>query len=161
MKTLVVYSSKNGYSRECAQKIATQMGDGSEAVDIKSEAKRKNIADYKSVVIGGGVHVGHIKGALRTYCTKNKDILLTKDLGLFLCGTETNPEGQKKYFETGFPAEIVKKARVTGWFGGRIITAEHDVITRAILKKILGTSDDFRGERPDLLDEFISKLRKS
>ncbi len=161
MKTLVVYASKNGYSRECAQKIAAQMGEGSEAADIKTTAKGKNIADYEAVVIGGGVHVGHIKGALRTYCTKNKDILLTKDLGLFLCGTETNPDGQKKYFDTGFPTEIVEKARVTGWFGGRIITADHNVVTRAILKKILGTSDDFRGERPDLLDEFIAKFKKA
>lgn len=159
MKTLVVYASKNGYSRECAQQIANNLGDGSRAMDCKKEAKKVDLAEYKAVVLGGGIHIGKLPGYLRRYCAKNITGLQDKNIGLFLCCTETDPAGHQKYFDNNFPAELVKKAQVKGWFGGRIIVAEHNVVTRAILKKILGNGNDFRGERPESVQAFIDDLK--
>jgi len=160
MKTLVVYASKNGYSRECAQQIATNLGDGSVAVDCKKEVKKTSLADFGAVVLGGGIHVGKLPGYLRRYCAKNTTELMGKRIGLFLCCTETDPAGHQKYFDTNFPMELVKQTQLKGWFGGRIIFAEHNVVTRAILKKIQGTGDDFRGERPESVRAFIEDFKK-
>jgi menaquinone-dependent protoporphyrinogen oxidase len=160
MKTLVMYASKNGYSRECAQQIASNLGDGSVAVDCKKEAKKTNLADFGAVVLGGGIHVGKLPGYLSRYCAKNTTDLMGKKIGLFLCCTETDPAGHQKYFDSNFPAELVKQAQLKGWFGGRIIFAEHNVVTRAILKKIQGTGDDFRGERPESVRAFIEDYKK-
>jgi menaquinone-dependent protoporphyrinogen oxidase len=160
MRTLVVYASKNGYSRECAQQIANNLGDGSMAVDCKKEVKKVDLADYTAVVLGGGVHMGKLPGYLRRYCAKNASDLQSKKIGLFLCCNETDPAGHQKYFENNFPTEMVKQAQVKGWFGGRVILAEHDVITRAILKKINGNGNDFRGERPESVQAFIDDFKK-
>lgn len=159
MKTLVVYASKNGYSRECAQQIANNLGDGSIAVDCKKEVKKIGLADYEAVILGGGIQVGKTPGYLRRFGEKNTSALMGKKIGLFLCCTETDPAGHQKYFENNFPVELVKQAQVKGWFGGRIIFTEHNVVTRAILKKILGNGDDFRGERPQSVLAFIEDLK--
>lgn len=159
MKTLVVYASKNGYSRECANQIANSLGDGSISVDCKKEVKKVDLGDFKAVVLGGGIQMGKTPGYLRRYATKNAATLQGKKIGLFLCCTETDPVGHQKYFENNFPAELVKQAQVKGWFGGRIIFAEHNVVTRAILKKILGNGNDFKGERPQSVLAFIEDLK--
>jgi len=160
MKTLVVYASKNGYSRECAKQIANSLGDGSIFVNCKKEARKVDLGDFKAVVLGGGIQMGKTAGYLRRYAARNTAALQGKKIGLFLCCTETDPAGHQKYFENNFPAELVKEAQVKGWFGGRIIFAEHNVVTRAILKKILGNSNDFRGERPESVQAFIDYFKK-
>ncbi len=58
-KQIVVYTSETGFTRKYAGWIAEELG--CEAMDMK-EWRRRNPADYQTVIYGGGFYAGRIKG---------------------------------------------------------------------------------------------------
>lgn len=162
MKTVVIFASKNGYTRECAQQVARGLGSKGHEVqiaDIRKDAKSIDLDSFGTVVIGGGVHAGSISGALRRYCAKHEAQLKTKRLGLFVCGTDV--EHQEKQISDSFPQSLFDVAVAKGWFGGRIIFEEQKGIMRFMLKKILKGEKDVHEERPEAVETFISALSQA
>ena len=156
MKTLIVYASKSGYSRECALRIASGLAEGADVADVKIDAFRKDLSLYDTVILGGGIRAGRISGNLRRYCTKNKTRLANKRIGLFLCGTD--PDNRGKVFDANFPTELLDKATEKGWFGGRIVFSEQKGIMRFILKKIVKGEHDVHAEQPKAVEDFIAAI---
>ena len=147
MKTLVVYVSNRGYTRECAQQIAAIVGSGSIAVEVGREAAAHDIADYEAVILGAGIHAGRLSGKFRSWCAKHTQELLKTKLGLFICANDE--ANQEKLFEANYPPELLKHAMARGYLGGRIIMSDYNFIIKAILKRIAGSGDDVHLEKPD------------
>ena len=156
MKTLVVYASKGGYSRECAQKIAAGLTDGADVVDAKKDAFKTDIASYDTVILGGGILAGRLPGALRRYCLKNASALEQKRVGLFICGTD--PENHEKVFAANYPGGLLDCAVVKTWLGGRILFADQKGIMRFVLKKMLKGENDVHMEQPEALKAFVTAI---
>lgn len=162
METVVIFASKNGYTRECAQQVALGLGsegNNAQIADIRREAKHIDLNAFDTVVIGGGIHAGSQSGALRRYCTKHEAQLRTKRLGLFVCGTDV--EHQEKQISDSFPQSLLDVAVAKGWFGGRIIFDEQKGIMRFMLKKILKGEKDVHEERPEAIETFVSTLSQA
>lgn len=158
MKTLIVYTSKHGYSRECAQKIAKGLGPETDLVELTEAKPEKPLTFYDQVVIGGGIHTGSLSRKLKRYCRINKHELGEKRLGLYLCAT--NREHAEEQFLKSYPEVLLGHATAKGWFGGRIILAEHKDVTLFILKKILKSDKDLHAELPEAVEAFIDKMQK-
>lgn len=159
MKAVILYSSHQGYALECAKQIAVGLeADGNETrtVEIKREAKGLELADYDTVIVGGGIHAGHLSGALRKFCSQNEALLRTKRLGLFICGTDK--DNQEKQFVDNFPQSLLDVAVAKGWFGGKIIFAEQKGIMRFVLKKMLKGENDVHEERPEAVKTFLNEM---
>lgn len=80
MKTIVVYRSKYGYTKNYAEWLAESLG-----CDIKENASLADIADYDVVIFGGGIYAGRINGI--KFITKNYGKLAGKKLVLFAVGS--------------------------------------------------------------------------
>ena len=154
MRTLIVYASKSGYAKECAQRIAQGLEGDVEIADIKKDAARKNLADYGMILAGGSVRAGHVSGSLRKFLEANKEVLLQKRLELFLCGTD--PDNLETQFETHYPKELLDSAIAKEWFGGKIVFAEQNAIMRFMLKRILKGEQDVHVEKPEAVQAFIT-----
>ncbi|MCL2847419.1 MAG: hypothetical protein FWE13_01535 [Firmicutes bacterium] len=59
MKILVVYATKNGATKEIAERIAKQIS-SSEICDVKS-AEIPNINDFDCVILGSAIYAGKSK----------------------------------------------------------------------------------------------------
>ena len=158
METLIVYTSRNGYSKECAQKIAAELGPGTDLVQITHAKLEKPLTHYDRVVIGGGIHAGSLSRKLTRFCRKNRDELRKKYLGLYICAT--NAEHKEEQFIKSYPKVLLESAAAKGWFGGRIILAEHQNITLFILKKILKSDQDLYAELPHEVEAFIANMKQ-
>jgi len=159
MKIAIIYSSHQGYARECAKKIADDLdmeGKQAEVVDVRREAKKLRLDEYDTIIIGGGIHIGHLSSALRKYCSKHEELLCTKRLGLFICSTDK--DNYEKQFTDNFPQPLLDAAIAKGWFGGRIVFAKQKGLMRIILKKILKGDDDVYEERPEAVKAFMTEM---
>ncbi len=159
MKIAIIYSSHQGYALECAKQMADGLGTDAkqtELIEVKREAKKFEIADYDTIIIGGGIHAGHLSGALRRFCSKHEALLCTKRLGLFICSTDK--DNQEKQFIDNFPPSLLEVAITKGWFGGRIVFAEQKGLMRIILKKILKGEHDVYEERPEAVKAFMTEM---
>ncbi len=159
MKVAIIYSSHQGYALECAKQIADGLeatGKQVELVEVKREGGKCNIDDYDTIIIGGGIHAGHLSGSLRRFCSKQEELLCSKRLGLFICSTDK--DNQEKQFVDNFPQSLLAVGIAKGWFGGRIIFSEQKGIMRIILKKILKGEHDVYEEQPEAVKLFITEM---
>lgn len=158
MKTLILYTSSKGYSRECVLKLKEQLERQGETtlVEMKKNTVIPAVSDFDQVVLGGSVHAGQLSRVIRDFCTEEAEQLLQTRVALFLCGVREEDSG--KAFEMNFPLELREQAAATGWFGGRIILSDHNVLMRAMLKKITGQPGDIIDERPEAVAAFAEEL---
>ncbi len=90
MKTLVIYKSKSGYTKNYAEWISQELG-----ADIyeASKVNAKMMAAYDTIIYGGGLYAVGINGV--KLITKNFDRLKDKKIVVFATGA--SPTGEKVF----------------------------------------------------------------
>jgi menaquinone-dependent protoporphyrinogen oxidase len=82
MRTLIAYATRSGASRECAELLASEIGD-CEICDL--DATVPNVADFDTVVVGTGIRVGRAYKPFKKFVNDNADALMAKNISFFLC----------------------------------------------------------------------------
>ena len=104
MKALVLFSTKYGSTAEVAERVATTIRSKGEDVDVHDLRIpfRGTIEGYDLIVLGSGIIAGRwIKGA-RRFLAENSDVLSSKRLAFFICGSQS-------YFEVDRTDELRKR----------------------------------------------------
>ncbi len=114
MKTLIVYATKTGAARECAEVLAKRIDEA--AVRDLAEGD-PDLAGYDTVIIGSGVRIGRIYGAVRKFIRRNLDELLGKRVAVYFCNADLSvlPLVIKK----NVPERLAKRAIAMQSFGGK------------------------------------------
>lgn len=112
MKTLVLYKSKYGATKQYAQWIAESLN-----ADIFEVAELKNIdfSIYDKLVYGGGLYAGGINGI--DSIVKNFDKIRDKKIIIFTVGladtkNQDNINSIKNSINKTLPAELVEKSQI-------------------------------------------------
>jgi menaquinone-dependent protoporphyrinogen oxidase len=147
MNVLIAYAGKKGATSELAQAMAeatAQIGSGDGAAQTKVVDLRKDppvdLTQYDRVIVGGAVYVGTVHKAVAEFCRNNLEELLQRRVALFL--SALREDDLSGAFERSFPAELRSHAIEEAWLGGRIRFAEHNVLVRGMLRKIMQRHDD-------------------
>src|SRR5690554_2051567 len=85
MKTLIVYATKYGCTKKCAEILGEKLEGEVDLCNIKN-VESIDLTQYDKVVIGGSIYAGQLQKGLRDFCSEKIDILTSKKLGLFICG---------------------------------------------------------------------------
>jgi menaquinone-dependent protoporphyrinogen oxidase len=86
MKTAIIYISRRGTTVEIAHMIrATLIERDVELINL-DEHPEPDLDMYEEVIIGGPIYMGDLPQKLRNYCKVHAEKLLSKRLGLFVCG---------------------------------------------------------------------------
>lgn len=134
MKTAIIYMSKHGCTRHAARLLKDSMSDADVClVDLKKESP--SLDDFDCIVVGGSIHAGSIQKGIHDFCLKNKQILMTKKLGLYLCCMKEGAEAREQ-FEKAFPEDLRKHSSASGLFGGVFDFKKMNFIERFLVKKI-------------------------
>lgn len=140
MKTLILYATKHGATREIAERIAKQIG-AATLFHLK-DGTLPQLDEYDAILIGSPVYAGQVRSEVKTFAAQHTDTLKTKTLGLFLSGI--NQEGMASYLETNYPKDIVAHAKATAMPGGVFDPAKagffEKLIMRAVAKKTTYTN---------------------
>ncbi|EOC1053685.1 menaquinone-dependent protoporphyrinogen IX dehydrogenase [Cronobacter sakazakii] len=77
MKTLILFSTRDGQTREIAFYIASQLQEMGEAVDVVNlhRAEAPDWTQYKKVVIGASIRYGHFHPTLDTFVKQHQQAL--------------------------------------------------------------------------------------
>ena len=124
-KTLIAYETKGGATEESAQKIAeilrSKYGLEVDLVDLK-EQKVPDIAQYRNVIIGGGVRVGKVYSKALKFLEND---LSGKRVAFFVSSAEAGTPGSYEKAKIKFVENTLAnypkiKPVATEAFGGRI-----------------------------------------
>ena len=154
MKTIIIYASTYGYTKECVERLKELINGETILVNIKKEVV-PSIEEFENIVIGGSIYMGQILKKLKEYCSDNLNTLLNKRVALFLCCGL--PEKFEETIKNCFPEELLEKAIAKECFGGELRTEKmnlaHKMITGLMQRSSKPGSSETMG-----IPENITKL---
>lgn len=113
MKTIIIYATKSGATRDCAAILAEKIQE-CEIYDITKESPNINQADV--IILGSGVRMGHMYRPVRKFMKQNLEILLTKRVAIYLCNAY--PNNTTKVIHTDIPQKLFDHSSYIESFGG-------------------------------------------
>ena len=130
MKTLILYATKHGATREVAERIASCI-DSAVTRDLKS-SEIPDVAEFDCIVIGSSIYVGGIRKEAKAFLSVNAEKLRNKKLGLFLCGMLENEA--EKCFSENFSPEILQSSVAKSFLGGKFDPDNANAFERLAMK---------------------------
>lgn len=155
MKTLIVWTGKSGATEEIADRLASAIG-GETVTARLGKGKAPDPSEFDRVIAGGAVYAGGVDKKLKTFCEEHMQSLLARPLGLFLCSLKGDDTREK--MERSFPALLLEHATVKEWLGGRFIFGDHNFFIRAMMKKIMESSEDVDNIRHEAIAAFAAAM---
>lgn len=115
MKAIILYASKSGAAKECAERLSVQLN--CPYTDLAQQKTKTDIREYETIIIGTGVRMGKIYKPAKVFIRQNLDILLTKKSAIFLCNAY--PDTFQKAVAKNLPGELIQHAVSIKSFGGK------------------------------------------
>ena len=154
MKTLILYATKYGATKEIAERIGKSLDDVV-LYDIKA-GQIPSLSDYDCIIIGSSLYAGSIRKEAKDYLIKNEECLKSKKIGLFLSGMS---EGEaNEAFKNNFPVSILENAKVKALLGGIFDPGKAGALARFIIKIITKQSGYFNNINDEKIDKFVNDL---
>jgi menaquinone-dependent protoporphyrinogen oxidase len=151
MKTLIIFSSKYGYTADCSIKLKEELGGEPEVLDINEVKESPDISSYDTVIIGSSVYVGKVSKKIREFCKENLESLQEKQLGIFICLALV--EEKDEILKTNFPSPMLDHVKAVGIFGGEARLDKMKFVDKKIINLV--TKGDFSGFKK-LDDNIVS-----
>ena len=108
-KTIIVYSSVDGHTKEICQKIASQL---EHQVDIVSVDDNPMIEDYDRIIIGASIRYGKYRESLFDFIDKNKNTIDTKKNAFFSVNVVARKKEKNKPETNPYVSKFLKN---TNW----------------------------------------------
>ena len=153
MKTLIVYATKHGATRDIAERLAKQLH-GADVYDLAKPGVPAAAA-YDCVVVGSPLYAGMARKEARKYLKANEAALQGKKLGLFLSGVSTEPPDS--YLKSNYPASLVQHA-ATATLGAKFDPASAGGFERFIMKLVAKATAPIDTINDDAIAAFAAKL---
>ncbi len=162
MKILIAYTSKNGSTASCVERLAKGLN-GLDVTMVDLAQATPNATEFDMVIVGAAVHHHRFPAPVKHFLREQKDVLLTKKLGLFLlCGIA---QEQVYYMEKLFPDVLREHAFEVAFWGGSLRydgLSFWDKLFVWHLRSLIVEADMSEGEyiasMPGLLPENVDRM---
>jgi menaquinone-dependent protoporphyrinogen oxidase len=158
MNTLIVYASLHGCTKKCALKLSQHFIGKTTLVNLKVP-NSIDLTKYSNVIIGGSIHTGHINPSIKNFFAKNINILLSKNIGLFLCFMDDKKKFEY-YLNKSFPEEIIKSSKVCGYFGGELNFYKMTYFEKLYIRKTTNIQKSVSKINENSILDFCNKMNK-
>lgn len=159
MKTLIVYGTTYGFTKECVQQLAGKLEGEVAVVNAMTEAIPA-VKGFDNVIVGGSIYMGQIQKKVKEFCTASAGELSKKRLGLFLCCGL--PENLEQTFKNSFPEVLLKKAAARECFGGALRVEKmklmHKVMTNMMVKAAEKEGKGLPKPAPDGITKLVEAI---
>lgn len=163
MNTLIIYATKHGATKSCAEKLSEKLTGKTDLYDVKN-GSIPELSQYDKVIIGSSIYAGSIPKELREFCMKNVEGLKQKKLGLYICCM--NEKEAEKQLNSVFPEELLNCAITKESFGGEFKFKEMNffeklickMVTKMLAKEDPGVKLDMKKDICKISNENIKKM---
>ena len=136
MKVLIIYSTKNGCSKECASILSSHIEDNFDVTLWDLASGMPDLYGYEFVVLGGSVHFGKFYKPMQAFLKEKSKELEKIPHSLYLCCADM--ELAENYIKDLFPASLRESAISVDYFGGWLKTDKHKGLWKLVIKPLGG-----------------------
>ena len=137
-KTIIVYSSVDGHTKEICQKIASQL---EHQVDIVSVDDNPMVEEYDHIIIGASIRYGKYRESLFDFIDKNKNTIDTKKNAFFSVNVVARKKEKNKPETNPYVLNFLKK---TNWkpdklsvFAGKVDYPNYNFFNTIVIRFIM------------------------
>ncbi|MFR1709563.1 MAG: flavodoxin domain-containing protein [Clostridium sp.] len=149
MKTLIVYASRYGCTKECAEGLSKLISGDVTVININN--KVKEIKSFDTIIIGGSIYMGKIQKDISNFCKQNKNILLRKKIGLFICCY--TPIEQTDFINNFYDSDLLRHSKINSILGGEM---RYDKMN-FFYKKLFQSLNKIEGFKKGVIEPSISQ----
>ena len=162
-KTLIVYFSKYGTTKEYAEWIAKELNGDIYSINKFNENILNN---YDTIIIGSGLYAGKVKGV--DLLVKNYETLKNKKLVIFTCGLAdySKSENMDSIFgrlKKEFPEKIIEEIKIFYLRGGinyKKLNLKHKIMMGLLKRMLIKKGLHKINEEDKILIETYGKILK-
>ena len=158
MKTAIIYTTTHGTTEKVSNYIAEKSQNKNIQVIELTKNTDVDISSFDTIILGASVYLGDIQHVMSNFCIENSEVLLTKNIGLFICGIEPELIRQDAELEMAFPKNLYNHAQATVFVGGEINMEVLNDSQKFITQSLLGIKDSTSFIQYDLVDIFIHQM---
>ena len=159
VKIAIIYATKSGTTRECAEILAQHLH--RHDVSVFDVSKAPDLEAYDAIVLGFSVRMGRAIKSARRFMRENTDTLARKNASYFICCGFIDCFDE--YAKKTIPQELLSAASDVSCFGGHLdpsrVKGLDKIVVKSVRAEILGGGDngDARDDMvlPTILDENI------
>ena len=158
MKILIAYRTQYGAVEKCALIMRGKLRATVELLDLK-EKRNPEIGDFDVILIGGSIYEELIQREVISFCSRNREVLLAKKVGLFLCCLYKG-ERSGDQLNSSYPPWLTAHAFVSRSLGGILDLEKLLPMDRYLVQKLgeIKKSGDLLDY--DGLDDFCQKVNQ-
>lgn len=158
MKTLVLYYSRHGNTREWAERLAKDLGSESAAKSI-TEIGEGDWNSYERFVLGASIYAGSMVPKVKKFCEGYSAELRSKPLVLFSCSGATGEKGLE-YLESNYPAPLLAHAEYRCALGGQIRFETLGFFEKFALKNFAKIKENVDSRDEEAYTKLLRHLQK-
>lgn len=137
MKILILYSTKTGTVKKCAERLAKEIGGDVLVCNLADRIPELDTFDL--VICGASIRMGKLDKRMKLFLDKDTQIR-NKRIALFICcGMD---EKSEEYLSNVFPSDISQNALIKSSFGGELKIDKQKGIDRLIAKLFLKANEE-------------------
>jgi menaquinone-dependent protoporphyrinogen oxidase len=159
LKTIIIYSTKYGCVENAVNILKSKIEGEVDLINIMKE-NVPSLDHYDKVVIGGSIYVGKIQKRLLKFVDKNLSLLLTKQVGLFICAGEKMEEVREKELVDSFPKELFNHAICKDIFGYQIHYEKLNFLEKRMVAAVLGHKEGCSELYVEKIERFAKIISK-
>lgn len=152
MKTIILYSSKYGTTKMCANQIKSSL-DQSDIFSL-DQNKYVDVSEYDRVVFGSSVYMGRMRSAVSKFISNNADDLKGKEVNFFFCCNDSTD------YKGLVPNVVKTSVNEIRHFGFELKISEMGLIDKFITKKVSGSKADLSKVNDKEIESYIEYLNK-
>jgi menaquinone-dependent protoporphyrinogen oxidase len=133
MNTAIIFMTRTGSTEKVAGKLKDKIQGNVSLVNLATD-KVPDLEPFDNILIGGSVKMGKIQKTVQEFCKQNESVLLTKNLGLFICCMYEGDQAEKQ-FNDSFSEALRSKAKKL-FAGGTFNFEELGFFDKMIVKKV-------------------------
>lgn len=159
MKTLIVYSSKYGTTEKCAKLVGSKL-EGEKTYHNINSTESLNLVNYDIILIGTSVYFGKVNSKIQKFINNNKNMLLTKKVGVFLTCFEGGDKVEKN-FSSAYPEWLLKHSFTRERLGYEFYHDKMSVMDRFVTKNLIKVKKSTSNLFDKNINAFISNIKGS
>lgn len=135
MRCLILYTTKYGATRKCAESIARHVSE-EVVMDTIDTFDSTALKEYDHIILGAPIYAGKPPIMFIDFCKQHQASFLKKPLSLFICGLVREPHKQAKELEAAFSAQLRNHAVQTCFLGGALTYSQLSAPEKILMKML-------------------------
>ena len=156
MKVLIAYRSRYGATESCARSLAGEISGDTVLHDLRRR-DRPSLAGFDVIMIGGSIYAGKIQREIGSFCDQERDHLLLKKVGLFICCFYDGERAMGE-LEAAFPPWLSAHAFAREVLGGEIFPGKLSLLHRLLTKSVIHLDHDISTIRRDAIERLANAV---